>query len=206
MNLNPTVLAPGFADRVHDAQQTFRVLLDAFAHPTTSQVLRCQVSAPGALTQGAAALVLALADDSTPLWLDPALACDAAVTAWLEFHTGARVVNDPSGAAFALVAAPASLPPLAVFALGTDEAPHTSTTVVVMTGQPTDEVVLGAEGPGFAEPTLWRSPFPPCFAQQWAANAAVFPRGVDLVLASDDALVALPRTTRLTMTDHTEVR
>ena len=33
--------------------------------------------------------------------------------------------------------------------------------------------------------------------QQLAANAALFPRGVELVLVHDDAIVAIPRTTRL---------
>ena len=30
-----------------------------------------------------------------------------------------------------------------------------------------------------------------------AVNAALFPRGVDIVLVDDDAIVAIPRTTRL---------
>jgi alpha-D-ribose 1-methylphosphonate 5-triphosphate synthase subunit PhnH len=35
------------------------------------------------------------------------------------------------------------------------------------------------------------------FAARWAANRALFPRGVDLVLCADDTLVALPRTTQI---------
>ena len=204
------VPAPGFADRVHGAQQTFRALLDAFARPTTALAVPCQVSVPAggdatgserrALSRGAAAFLLALADDSTPLWLDPTLAGDPVVTAWIGFHTGAPLVDDRSTAAFALVAEPEALPALDSFALGSDEAPHTSTTVVVMTDPDRPAgTAFGADGPGFPVPAVWQAPaLPPDFAAQWARNGALFPRGVDLVLASDDAFVALPRTTRLT--------
>lgn len=199
--------APGFADPVHVAQQTFRTLLDALARPTTTVPLPVAVTAPGALTDGAAAVLLTLADESTPLWLDPTLADEDDLVEWLAFHTGARPVDDPALAAFAVVATPAALPPLASFAPGTDEAPHTSTTAIVATGR----AVVGttrtgrtfdADGPGFPAPATWSAPdLPADFADQWAANGAVFPRGVDLVFAGDDALVGLPRTARLSEVD-----
>ena len=193
-----TALAPGFENPVHDAQRTFRALLDAFGRPTTAVALPCPVSAPVTLTRGAAALVLTLVGDSTPLWLDP-FVDDPAVAAWVTFHTGARFVADPSLAAFALVATPQALPALDRFALGSDEAPHTSTTVVVMTARPSTGPLLGADGPGFPVPSIWHAPaLPRDFAAQWARNTARFPRGVDLVLAGDETFVALPRTTRLT--------
>ncbi|MCL2849166.1 MAG: phosphonate C-P lyase system protein PhnH [Micrococcales bacterium] len=192
------VRGAGMADPVRDAQQTFRALLDAFGRPTTTVSVPCRTGSPAALTQGVAALVLTVADDSTPLWLDPVFADDGDVTAWIRFHTGAPLVDDPAQAAFALVAAPSCLPALGSFALGTDEAPHTSTTVVVQVTGPACGPALVADGPGFPVPALWHPPdLPPDFTTQWAGNGALFPRGVDLVLASDDALVALPRTTRL---------
>jgi alpha-D-ribose 1-methylphosphonate 5-triphosphate synthase subunit PhnH len=33
--------------------------------------------------------------------------------------------------------------------------------------------------------------------ERLAINAALFPRGIDVVLVHDDAIVAIPRTTRL---------
>jgi alpha-D-ribose 1-methylphosphonate 5-triphosphate synthase subunit PhnH len=33
--------------------------------------------------------------------------------------------------------------------------------------------------------------------EQLAVNARLFPRGIDVVLVHDDAIVAIPRTTRL---------
>jgi alpha-D-ribose 1-methylphosphonate 5-triphosphate synthase subunit PhnH len=33
--------------------------------------------------------------------------------------------------------------------------------------------------------------------ERLAVNAALFPRGIDVVLVADDAIVAIPRTTRL---------
>ncbi|WOQ17894.1 phosphonate C-P lyase system protein PhnH [Raineyella sp. W15-4] len=222
--LHAHIPAPGFADPVHDAQRTFRALLAALARPTTAVPLPVEVPAPGALTGGAAALLLTVADESTPLWLDPTLAGDHDLTEWIAFHTGARTVDDRALAAFAVVATPSALPPLDSFAPGSDEAPHTSTTVVIATEHPGTDALLDVDatsgmdtpgsagygagpaftayGPGFPEPTPWRAPdLPADFPVQWAANGAAFPRGVDLVFAADDTLVGLPRTTRLTEVD-----
>jgi alpha-D-ribose 1-methylphosphonate 5-triphosphate synthase subunit PhnH len=33
--------------------------------------------------------------------------------------------------------------------------------------------------------------------ERLAINAALFPRGIDVVLVADDAMIAIPRTTRL---------
>jgi alpha-D-ribose 1-methylphosphonate 5-triphosphate synthase subunit PhnH len=38
---------------------------------------------------------------------------------------------------------------------------------------------------------------PPDLFERLAINAALFPRGIDVVLVADDAIVAIPRTTRL---------
>jgi alpha-D-ribose 1-methylphosphonate 5-triphosphate synthase subunit PhnH len=194
--------APGFAEPVRGAQQTFRGILDALARPTTAVALPAEVHAPGGLSRGAAALLLTLVDGSTPLWLDPQLAADADLTAWIAFHCGAPLVEDRDRAAFAVVAAAARLPELSTFALGSDEAPHTSTTVIVATTRQDGGPTFTAYGPGFPEPAAWHAPaLPTDFAAQWSRNGALFPRGVDLVFAGDDTLVGLPRTTRLTEVD-----
>ncbi len=38
---------------------------------------------------------------------------------------------------------------------------------------------------------------PPHFERMWAENGALYPRGVDLVLAAGGQILCLPRTTRL---------
>ncbi|MEL6437166.1 MAG: phosphonate C-P lyase system protein PhnH [Pseudomonadota bacterium] len=45
------------------------------------------------------------------------------------------------------------------------------------------------------------SKLPTGFEAQWAENNGLFPRGVDVILATPHALVGLPRTTRLDMAE-----
>ena len=122
--------APGFADPTRDAQRAFRAVLDAVAHPTRSFPLAGPAEPPAALGRGLAAVALTLLDEDCAVWLGGHLAHDAEVTAWLAFHTGARRVNEAGAAGF-VITDPGALPPLKSLALGTDEAPHLSATVVL---------------------------------------------------------------------------
>ena len=91
-------LEAGFADPVHDAQRSFRAVLDAMSHPgRIAQV--SGVTAPGPLGVAAGAVLLTLVDHETRLWIDPDA---AAVRRWIEFHCGAQVVGDEADCAFAL--------------------------------------------------------------------------------------------------------
>jgi alpha-D-ribose 1-methylphosphonate 5-triphosphate synthase subunit PhnH len=57
---------------------------------------------------------------------------------------------------------------------------------------------LTLSGPGIkGDATLSASGLPADIAARLAANHALFPRGVDLILAGPDAVAALPRTTRI---------
>jgi alpha-D-ribose 1-methylphosphonate 5-triphosphate synthase subunit PhnH len=194
-------LARAFADPVHEAQQTFRAVMNAMARPGTIQPVAGLTGAPAPLSPVAAAVAVALADYETPLWLDGPLAAAPDVAAWLAFHTGARIGAAPSQAAFALVADAAALPDLAVFAQGTDVYPDRSTTLVVQV-----EALSGAAarlrlaGPGISgHATLSITGLPADIVDRLAANHALFPRGVDLVLAGPEGVAALPRTTRVTL-------
>jgi alpha-D-ribose 1-methylphosphonate 5-triphosphate synthase subunit PhnH len=194
------VPAPGFTEPVRQAQLTFRAVLDAMARPTRP-VQVPGVTGPDGLTPAAAALLLTLCDDATPLWLDDRLRSAAdEVATWLAFHTGVPIVDRPGRASFAVISTPAALPELASFAEGTDEAPHTSATVIVLDPAGTTGPTYTADGPGFQRPLEWAAPdLPPDFADQWAGNHARFPRGVDLIIAGSETVVGLPRTTRLTV-------
>lgn len=191
--------APGFSDPVSEAQLTFRAILDALARPTRPIALTTAVAGTDSLTPAAAAVLLTLCDDATAIWLDDRLRSEVgAVEAWLAFHTGAPVVASPGKASFAVVSSPAALPQLSIFAEGTDEAPHTSATIIVLDPDLPRGKQFTADGPGFERPVSWSAPtFPADFATQWEANRAKFPRGVDLIIAAADTIVGLPRTTRL---------
>ena len=199
--MTTAVPAPGFADPTRDAQRTFRAILDALAHPARRYPVSGPAEPPGALGRGLAAVALTLLDEDTPVWLGGALGHDAETAAWLAFHTGAGRVGDPAAASF-VIAGPDALPPLASLALGTDEAPHRSATVVLDVRARAVPGVgparFTARGPGIDGTATLTAPWAPDgFIDAWERNAELFPRGVDLLLVDADSVAALPRTTRL---------
>lgn len=197
---------PGFADPVHDAQRVFRAVLDAMARPTLAQPILGigTLRTPAPLGTVTGAVVLALCDEQTPIWLDPALAASDDVRAWIRFHTGARLVDEPGDALFAIASSPSAAPHLADLAQGTDEEPHLSATLVVDAAGARPLGAFTAAGPGVKGTAEWDGAGLPAypgeggFLPQWHANRARFPRGVDLILAGDRDVRALPRSTRLT--------
>ena len=88
--MSATISLPGFADPVEEAQATFRAVLDAMARPGTLHRAGERLAPPVPLDQAAAAVLLTLVDNETPLWLDAAA---AAARDWLAFHCGATVVE-----------------------------------------------------------------------------------------------------------------
>ena len=189
-------LVAGFADPVLDSQAAFRALMDAMARPGRFEPLTGPADVPAPLSPVTAAVALTLIDRDTPLWLDPPLAAAEPLCRWLAFHCGALVTQDREAAAFAVVADPRSAPPLDSFALGSDAYPDRSTTLVMQVQGLTEDGPL-LSGPGVAEPfRLGAWPLPADFWQQWCANRATFPRGVDIVLAGPGGVVALPRSLR----------
>lgn len=190
-------LAPGFADPVHEAQATFRAVLDALAEPGTVRPVAGIAAAPAPLSPVAAAVIATLADWETTVWRDPALARPE-IDAWLAFHTGAPLVEAADRAAFALLAEPATAPAWESFGLGTDVDPSTSTTLILQIAGFGEGRRLRLSGPGIETTReIAVAGLPADLVERGAANRALFPRGVDLVLAGPDAVVGLPRTTRI---------
>ncbi|MGY3450944.1 phosphonate C-P lyase system protein PhnH [Bradyrhizobium sp. USDA 4353] len=191
-------LQPGFADKVLSAQSTFRLVMEAMARPGQVMVVDDEVGRPSSMMAGVAAIALTLLDQDTPVWLDQAFASVPDVSAWLKFHTGAPIVARPDAASFALVAEPAALPDLASFALGTPEYPDRSTTLIMQVPSLSVGETFHLRGPGIDGTTALTATIEPTdlFARL-SINEALFPRGVDVILVDDRALVAIPRTTRL---------
>jgi alpha-D-ribose 1-methylphosphonate 5-triphosphate synthase subunit PhnH len=178
------------------SQAAFRAVMEAFARPGEIRTLR-QVAAPAPLAPATAALVQALADYETPVWLDPAFADASAVSGWIRFHTGAPFVKDVRDAAFALIADPLALPDFASFAVGTEDYPDRSTTLIVQVDR-FEGHALTLSGPGIkGTRSLAAAPLPGDFAERLQANRELFPRGVDLVLVAGAQVAALPRSVRL---------
>ena len=191
-------LPAGFADKVLSAQSTFRSVMDALARPGSVQRIVATSGAPSPVMPGAAAIALTLFDHDTPVWLDAAMSETSDVTKWLKFHTGAPVIADSSICSFALLGDARSLPALDRFAFGSNEYPDRSTTLILQVESLTDGPSFELRGPGIDGTAALRAMIQPTdLFDRLAINAALFPRGIDVVLVADDAIVAIPRTTRL---------
>lgn len=191
-------LPPGFVDKVLSAQSTFRSVMDAMARPGSVQRIVPMAGAPDGMMRGTAAIALTLFDHDTPLWLDARMAESSAMVKWLKFHTGAPVVQDSSIASFALINDGAALPPLERFALGTSEYPDRSTTLILQVDSLDAGRSFELHGPGIdGVATLEAAIRPFDLFDRLRINEALFPRGIDVVLVADDAVVAIPRTARV---------
>ncbi|MER9944466.1 phosphonate C-P lyase system protein PhnH [Mesorhizobium sp. M0092] len=198
MDIATQSIEGGFADPVFNAQTVFRAVMDAMARPGSVQPLPALAHPPAPLSAIAGAIALALCDNDTPLWLDPALQGSAAVKSWLGFHTGAPLANTPADAHFALIATPAEMMALDGFSQGTQDYPDRSTTLILEVGDLVSGAPLLLEGPGIEKTaTIAPAQMPRHFVEQWKQNNQRFPRGVDIILATSDAIACLPRTTRI---------
>lgn len=187
-----------FADPVFDAQRVFRAVMNAFARPGTVHALGVKLAPPEGFDADLAALVLALADHETPVWLDPVLRTVAGAEDFVRFYTGAGVTRDASEAVFALVSAPEHLSALECFAQGTAEYPDRSTTIFIHVNTLADGAPLIMSGPGIpGQADLRAGSLPAGFVEAWADNHALFPCGVDLLLVSQGSLLGLPRSTQI---------
>jgi alpha-D-ribose 1-methylphosphonate 5-triphosphate synthase subunit PhnH len=191
-------LSTGFADGVVSAHSTFRSVMDAMARPGSVQKIVAAVGTPWPLMPGTAAIALTLFDHDTPIWLDQRMSETPEVANWLKFHSGAPVVTDPSICGFAVVVDGGALPDLERFSFGTAEYPDRSTTLILQVESLTHGCEYELRGPGINGAVVLRAKIEPRnLFERLAVNAALFPRGIDVVLVADDAIVAIPRTARL---------
>jgi alpha-D-ribose 1-methylphosphonate 5-triphosphate synthase subunit PhnH len=191
-------LPPGFADKVLSAQSTFRSVMDAMARPGSVQRIVPAAGTPGPMMRGTAAIALTLFDHDTPLWLDARMSESLDVLKWLKFHTGAPVVQDSSICSFALIADGRLLPALDRLALGSNEYPDRSTTVILQVDSLAGGSGYELRGPGIDGVASLRAAIrPDDLVERLRINETLFPRGIDVVLVADDAVVAIPRTARV---------
>ena len=191
-------LPAGFADKVPSAQSTFRSVMDAMARPGSVQRIAATAGTPRPMMSGTAALALTLFDHATSLWLDPRMSATSDAAKWLKFHTSAPVIADSSVCSFALIGDPDGLPGLDRFAFGTNEYPDRSTTLILQVESLTEGASIELRGPGIDGTAIMQATVRPAdLFERLAINATLFPRGIDVVLVADDAIVAIPRTTRL---------
>ena len=191
-------LPAGLADKVLSAQSTFRSVMDAMARPGSVLRIVAGAGAPAPMMRGTAAIALTLFDHDTPIWLDPAMSATSEVAKWLKFHASASVVQDSSICHFALIGDAAALPGLDRFSFGSNEYPDRSSTLIIQVKSLTEGRPIELRGPGIDGTALVQAMIQPAdLFERLAVNAKLFPRGIDVVLVADDAIVAIPRTTRV---------
>jgi len=193
MRMQEDSLIGGFADPVFDSQTVFRAVMDAMAQPGTHLTIAPHIKPPSGLGLAQGAIALTLCDHDAAVWLSSALA-KASVGAWIGFHTGAHMVDAKSDCLFAFLELGTTRLTFSAFALGGQDYPDRSATLVLelpsLTGGP--ELVL--QGPGIKDQTVIAPlGLPEGFVLQWQDNHQQFPRGVDLVLTAGRDLLCLPR-------------
>jgi alpha-D-ribose 1-methylphosphonate 5-triphosphate synthase subunit PhnH len=192
------MLAPAFDDPALASQAVFRTVMEALARPGQARPLASTLAAPPPFTATVAAVALTVLDYETPFWLDHGLAAAPEVAAWITFHTGAPLTADAARAAFAFVSDPAAMPAFGAFSSGSIEYPDRSTTLVVQVARFDRGEEFALAGPGIAGTRSFSAqPLPSDFRARLVANRALFPRGLDLILVSPDAVAALPRSVRV---------
>ena len=192
-----TMITPGFSDPVFQSQVAFRALLAALSEPGTVQQVASGIAPPEGLATATATALLTLADYETPVWLPEALRQGPA-GAWLRFHCGAALVDRPSEAAFAVIDGAADEPKLSAFDPGTDQFPDRSATVIAQVAALEGGPAIALAGPGIpGSRKIAPQGLRPGFTDELRENGALYPLGVDVLLAHGDRLIGLPRSTQI---------
>lgn len=187
----------GFDDPVHDAQISFRVLLDVLARPGTIGSIDVNLAddAHGAWPAAVFAAMLTLFDFSTPVWFQQR---DEALVEAIRFHTGAPLAEQSAHAAFVYIANASDMPSLAAFSHGTPEAPQHSATLLIRVAALEGGRPIALSGPGIPS-VLDIAPLglADSFWRERALLNAQAPCGVDCYLFCGRSVIGIPRTTRV---------
>ena len=197
-------------DQVFDAQEHYRILLDAMARPGTINVLpRMSLTTPPAITGAAALVGFALLNADVSFYADGEAA--DVVTRYLVINTAARP-ESPGEADFVFAAGTASAALLADMKKGTLPYPDEGATLVASVEALASEVqalgqalggkphlALTLEGPGVAGK---RTFFVTGVSSELVAGLQQcnqeFPLGIDLILADPGHRIAcIPRSSRV---------
>lgn len=194
-------IGAGFETPSFDSQRVFRLALQAMARPGTLHTIDAPAQWPASLPPAAGAVLLALLDQDTRVWLSRSAGEEA--REFLRFHTGCVIADSPAQSDFAYVISPTELPAWTSFACGTDECPHRSTTVMVQLASLQRGFEWTCSGPGVDNAGLTRITLEGMardFGDAWNAQRRMFPRGVDTYFIAGDQLLGLPRTINLQLT------
>jgi len=187
----PRLLA-GFGNPVLDSQACFRALLKALSFPGRRARVPAATEAPDGWPPALAAAALTLLDADTPVWLDAAARTPVA-EAFLRFHAGAPIVDRPDAARFAVLLAPEAAP-YDAFAIGTDQYPDRSVTLLIAVEALAGGQAMRLRGPGIRD-AAEAAPAGAldAFWTAWARNHALYPLGFDAFFFAGEEALGLPR-------------
>lgn len=189
---------PTLNDPVHDSQRLFRQILMAMSEPGTLHALDASHPPAGEIGPAVWGTLLTLCDLDTRIWIADELDSPSLREA-LVFHTDCLLTHEPAYADFALVT-PAALVRAPDFALGSDDYPDRSTTLLVVLESLSEEGGLQLSGPGIpVTRTLGlgdRQAVRP-LVDMLRTNRRFFPCGLDAILTCGTWLAAIPRSTRI---------
>ena len=194
--LDLSSISPGFSNPEMASQAVFRRSLEALSRPGSVIEVQSDAVAPVGVGVAACALLLALPEQDTRVWLAPSVSKEAA--AYWRFHTGCQITRVRDEADFALVNDVAEMPLLQSLRCGSDEYPHLSATLIVEVPHLATDGGWRITGPGIRNEARLSAPaLGKHFAAQWAANHQLFPRGIDIFFTCGALLCGLPRTIQL---------
>ncbi|WP_035477530.1 phosphonate C-P lyase system protein PhnH [Aliagarivorans taiwanensis] len=192
--MTQTCITEGMRDVVHHSQACFRQVLTALSEPGSRHTLGRHAGF-GDMSAAASEVVLSLCDGNTPLWLSPRLASQAEIGANLHFHCGVNLVDETHAASFVVIGRGDHGDYVAKdFALGSEEYPDRSATVIIEVDQLDRGLSLAISGPGISgHKQICLGDLDPAWLN--ALREGRFPLGLDLLFVAGDQLLALPRTT-----------
>ena len=171
------------------------MLLDAMARPARVCNVGGDLQPIDGVYSATLATLLTLADNDTPVCLIGAGGLE--LGAYLRFHCGCRVVEDPADAAFGLICNPALASRAFEFPIGSDEYPDRSATVILQVASLTSGPSRTIQGPGIPSAVKFAPVVDADFWTAWCANARLYPCGIDVIFTCGNQIAALPRSSRL---------
>ena len=180
-------------------QQTFRAVLTALSEPLRAVSIPA-LPTPLGTTSALWAMALTLWDQDVSVWWP-----EADDDLWYNTLCHTRVMRAASIEQADWVVLSADHPDtpnrLGLVSIGVDERPDQSASVLLLASRSRTHV-HGA-GPGLLHPVEVQLPLPEAIVDQLMLNHARYPLGFDTYVVFDQAVMGLPRSTRLTWGDET---
>lgn len=187
----------GFKQPIFDATRVFRTTLNALSRPGRMYDMQDLSACPRSLNPTIAAVLLALADIETPVWLSGEMDTQEA-REFLTFHTGCPIVEKPSLCSFAVMNEKTDMTVFNELPVGNAEYPDRSATILMAVRDMSEGSGVSFRGPGIEDThTLIIEGLPVGFWTWSETNRTYFPCGIDVIFASQNKIAGLARTTQV---------